>query len=105
MLRMLVDRLAVADLDDAAEVHDRDPVGDLADHREVVRDEDVGQVEVRLQVAQQVQHLRLDRDVERRDRLVADDQLGLRARARARRRCAAAGRPRTRAGSGCSARG
>ena len=28
-----------------------------------------------LQVAQQVQHLRLDRDVERRDRLVGDQQL------------------------------
>ena len=30
-----------------------------------------------LQVLQQVDHLRLDRDVERRHRLVADDQLGL----------------------------
>ena len=95
----------LADLDDAAEVHDRDPVGDLPDHRQVVRDEDVGEVEVALQAPQQVQDLRLDRDVERRDRLVADDQLRLRARARARRRCAAAGRPRTRADSGCSAPG
>ena len=39
----------LADLDDAAEVHDRDPVGDLADHREVVRDEDVGEVELVLE--------------------------------------------------------
>ena len=87
------------------EVHDGDPVGDLPDHRQVVRDEDVGQVEVALQVPQQVQDLRLDRDVERRDRLVADDQLRLTARARARRRSAGAGRRRTRAGSGCSAPG
>ena len=58
-----------------SEVHDGDAVGDLADHRQVVRDEDVRQVEVALQVAQEVEHLRLDRDVERRDRLVADDQL------------------------------
>ena len=56
---------------------------DLADHREVVRDEDVGEVELALQVLQQVQDLRLHRDVERRDRLVADDQLRLeRERAR-----------------------
>ena len=70
-----------------------------------MRDQDERQAELALQVAQQVQDLRLDRDVERRDRLVGDDQLRLAARARARRRCAGAGRPRTRAGSGCSARG
>ena len=40
-------------------------------------DEEIGQAELLLQVLQQVDHLRLDRDVERRDRLVADDQLGL----------------------------
>ena len=34
------------------------------------------QGEALLQVLQQVDHLRLDRDVQRRDRLVADDQLG-----------------------------
>ena len=44
---------------------------------QVVRDEEVGQAEVVLQPHQQVQHLRLDRDVERRDRLVGDDELGL----------------------------
>ena len=77
VLRMLVDRLAVAELDDAAEVHDGDPVGDLPDHGQVVRDEDEGQVEVGLEAPQQVQDLRLDRDVERRDRLVAHDQLRL----------------------------
>ena len=71
----VVDLLAVADLDEPPEVHDRDPVGDLAQHGEVVRDEDVRQLEVLLQVAEEVQHLRLDRDVERRHGLVAHDQL------------------------------
>ena len=42
---------------------------------EVVRDEDVREVEVVLEVVEQVDHLRLDRDVERGDRLVGDDQL------------------------------
>ena len=56
---------------------------DLADHREVVRDEDVGEVELALEVLEQVEDLRLHRDVERRHRLVADDQLRLqRERAR-----------------------
>ena len=83
MLRVLVDRLRRAELDDTAEVHDRDPVRYLPDHGQVVRDEDEGEVEVVLEAAQQVEDLRLDRDVERGHRLVADDQLRLqRERAR-----------------------
>ena len=56
---------------------------DVLDHRQVVRDEQVGEAELLLQVLEQVDDLRLDRHVERRDRLVADDQLRLdRERAR-----------------------
>ena len=51
-------------------------VADVADHRQVVRDEEVGEAELLLQVGQQVDDLRLDGHVERRHRLVADDQLG-----------------------------
>ncbi len=50
---------------------------DVAHHRQVVGDEQVGQSEPALQLLQQVDDLRLDRDVERRDRLVADDEVGL----------------------------
>src|SRR6185437_5891974 len=51
--------------------------------REVVRNEDIGEAEAVLQVAQQVEDLRADRDVQRRHRLVADDQFWLdRERAR-----------------------
>ena len=67
----------VGDLDDAAEVHHADLVGDVADDREVVRDEEVGEALPRLQVLHEVEHLRLHRDVERRGRLVADQELGL----------------------------
>ena len=70
-------RLRIRGLDDDAEIHHRDPVGDVLHHREVVRDEDVGEAEPVLQVAQQIEDLRADRDIERRDRLVADDQLRL----------------------------
>ena len=47
----------------------------MTDDVEVVRDEDVGEPELVLEILEEVQDLRLDRDVERRDRLVADDQL------------------------------
>ena len=47
---------------------------DVAHDAEVVRDEEVGEPSSRLQVGEQVQHLRLDRDVERGHGLVGDDQ-------------------------------
>ncbi len=65
------------DLDDLAEVHHRDAVADVLHHRQVVGDEQVGQAELLAQVGEQVQDLGLDRHIERRDRLVADDELGL----------------------------
>jgi hypothetical protein len=48
-----------------------------------VADEQIGQPELALQVLHQVDDLRLDRDVQRRDRLVADDEFGFSASARA----------------------
>ena len=65
------------ELDDLAEVHHGDAVGDVLDDREVVRDEQVGEAAIALQVLHQVDDLRLHRDVERRDRLVADDEARL----------------------------
>ena len=64
-------------LDDPAQVHHRDVAADVAHHGEVVRDEEVRQAELVLEAHHQVQHLRLDRDVERRDGLVGDDELRL----------------------------
>ena len=49
----------------------------MPDDAEVVRDEEVGQAELVLKVLEQVDDLRLHRDVERGHRLVGDDQLRL----------------------------
>ena len=84
---------------DLAEIQHDDAVADMAHHREIVRDEQIGQAEPLLQVDQQVDDLRLDVDVERRDRLVGDDEIRAPPPARARSRCAAAGRRRIRADS------
>src|SRR4029079_17199069 len=62
-------------LDELAEVHDPDPVAEVLDDRQVVADEEVRQVEIVPQVEEQVQDLALDRDIERRHRLVADDEV------------------------------
>ena len=52
-------------------------VGDVLDDRQVVGDEQVGETAVALEVLEQVDHLRLHGDVERRHRLVADDEARL----------------------------
>ena len=62
-------------LDHLAEVHDDDTPAHMTDDTEVVRDEEIGQVELLLQLDEEVQHLGLDRDVESRHGLVGDDEL------------------------------
>ncbi len=64
-------------LDDLAEVHDRDGVGDVLHHREVVRDEEVREPEPLLQVLEQVHDAGLDRHVERGDGLVEHQERGV----------------------------
>ena len=45
MARVGKDLVARAHLDDLAEIHDGDAVGDVLDHRHVVRDEEIGDAE------------------------------------------------------------
>ena len=52
-------------------------VGELAHDRQVVADQDVGDAGLVADVGEQVQHLGLDRDVQRGHRLVQDQHLGL----------------------------
>ena len=74
MLGLLVELGRGCHLHHLAQVHDGDPVRYVFDHRQVVSDEEVGQAELLLQAFEQVHDLGLDRHVEGRDRLVADDQ-------------------------------
>ena len=64
----------VAEFDDAAREHHGDAVADLAHEPQVVRDEKIRQAQPRAQVEQQIHDLRLDGHVERRHRLVEDDE-------------------------------
>ena len=50
-------------------------VADVLHHGQIVRDEEVREVELALEPLEQVQDLRLDGDVQRGHRLVADDEL------------------------------
>src|SRR6266700_3638871 len=64
-------------LDDASEIHHRYARAEPADHPEIVTDKHEGEATARLQFLQQQQDLRLHRHIERRYRLVRDEQLRL----------------------------
>jgi len=51
------------ELYDSAQVHDRDPIADMFDDRQIVRDENIGQGKFLLQVAKQVDDLSLNGQV------------------------------------------
>src|SRR3546814_17825426 len=69
----------LAPLDEAAKIHDADEVGDVIDYGEIVADEKVSEAQLALEPLHQVQDLRLHRDVERRGRLVANQELRVRS--------------------------
>lgn len=75
MLRVGEDLVGRPDLDNFTEVHHRDTVTDPADHGHIVADEQHREVELRLEVVDEREDLRLDRHVERRDGLVGDDEI------------------------------
>ena len=80
------------------------PVGAAGDDAEIVGDEDHRHAALALLALQQVQDLRLHGDVERRGRLVGDQQLRARRRARWRSSPAGACRPTARADTGAARR-
>ncbi len=83
MARRGADRVDRPHLHDPAEIEDDDPVAHELDDIEVVADEEHGHAEAGAEVLQQVQHLRLHRDVERGDGSSATISSGSTASARA----------------------
>ena len=71
----VVEHLAdLAGLRDSPGVHHHDPVRDLGQDAEIVRDDDDAGAELVPRPDQQVKHLSLDRDVKRSRRLIGEDQ-------------------------------
>ena len=64
MLGFVEDARRVAALDDRSATHDDDLVADLANHAQVVRDEEVGQTERAAQFPEEVEHQCLNADVQ-----------------------------------------
>ena len=74
MLRPREQLVARSHLDELPEVHHRDAVAEELHRREVVRDEQAREAELLLQRPEEVEDRCLDGDVERRHRLVGDQQ-------------------------------
>ncbi|MDQ1080944.1 hypothetical protein QE401_003470 [Pseudoroseomonas cervicalis] len=77
MARIAEQRAGLGDLHHPAEIHHRDAVGDMPHHRQIMRDEQDGQAEFFFQFQKEIHHLRLDRHVQRRDRLIRHQEAGL----------------------------
>ncbi len=75
--RVLIKLRTICHLGDPAQIHDRHAIADMPDDRQIVGDEEIGQPEIVLQILEQIDDLRLNRDVERRDRFVANDEVRL----------------------------
>ena len=65
MLRAPENLLRRRRLDNPPEIHDRHPRRDMLDDGEIVTDEHISQPEFLLQVGQQIENLRADRNIER----------------------------------------
>ena len=65
-----------AEFDDFSEIHHHDALADVFDYGEVVRDEQVGDAALFLQVLEQVDDLGLDADIQSADGFVANDEFG-----------------------------
>ncbi len=74
MARILEHRWPRTDFDETSQIHNPNEVRYALDDRNIVTDEEEGQSQVRLQFCEEIQHLRLHRDIERRDRLVGYDE-------------------------------
>ena len=57
------------------QVHDDDPVGQVAHDTQVMADEEIGQLQPFAQLQEQLEDLGLDGNVQRGDRLIANDKL------------------------------
>ena len=98
--RVVEDRVDVADLDLPAGVHHEHPVGEPATTPRSWVIRIIAALRARPGSLEHLEHLRLDRDVERGRRLVGDQQRRDRWRSPSRSSPAGACRPRTRAGTG-----
>ncbi len=73
---MVADLAPCAGFDDATVLHDGYSMTEVADQRHRVGNEEIGEAIAELEVAQKIDDLRTDGDIERAHRLVEDEKFG-----------------------------
>lgn len=62
-------------LDNATKIHDGDAITDMMDDGEIMGNENVGKLQLLLKVRQEIEDLRLDRDIQRRHGFIENNKL------------------------------
>lgn len=75
MLRIRENRFRRTGFNHLARAHDQHVITHVSDHGEIMGNEQVAQAKALLQLVQQIKHLGLHGDVQRRDRFVANQHL------------------------------
>ncbi len=75
MLGRVEQCVSLRKFDDAPQIHHPDTSADVVDDSEIVGNEQIREIELVLQIHQQIDDLCLDRYVQCRNRLVANNQL------------------------------
>ena len=70
-----VEIIGIRNLTHFAEIHDGHAIADVFDNSKVVGNEDEGEAVFRFEILKHVENLGLDRHVERRHRLITDNDL------------------------------
>jgi len=75
MGRIAVEFISSGNLNNFTEIHNRNTVRYVLHHRKVVCNKEVSQAEITLEILEKVDDLRLDRNIKRRNRLIAYNEL------------------------------
>ena len=74
MQRLLKKLFSRRQFDDASQIHNGYPIGEIADDGKAVRDKRVREIHFLLQIHEQIEDLTLDRDIQCGNGLVAEDE-------------------------------
>jgi len=68
------------DLDDPAQIHDRNDIAEIFDHGQIVGNEQHGQAPLVANVEQEIEYLGLNGDIERRDTFIGNEEIRIKGK-------------------------
>src|SRR4026208_2325203 len=74
MKRLCIQFIARGHFNNDTQIHDRDATTDVLNHRKIMSNKEIRQVKLFLQFLKQVNHLGLDRNIQRRDWFITNNE-------------------------------